>query len=360
MKPDLNLRQVAGRVLMVGLEGTSVTALEHSWLRLIQPSGIILFRRNIESPEQVIDLLREATSIVGCPLLRAVDLEGGLVDRLRDIFGRIPSPADVYGTRNPDLYHHHGVLIGRAAHMMGFNTSFAPVLDLALPESKDVMKSRVISARPSDVVHYASAFLAGLASQEVYGCGKHFPGLGGGTLDSHMQMPEIHRTWDQLWNEDLVPYRELKHLLPMVMVAHASYPVANHSTFPASISEYWISRILRKRIGYQGLVISDDMEMGGILTQRDIGDAAVKAIAAGTDMIEICKDPALIVGAYEAMLREAELSPVFARQLRLSHRRLEAWKERHVLVQTQLLHHPNPARIEKLRAEIAHFREICS
>jgi beta-N-acetylhexosaminidase len=360
MKPDLNLRQVAGRVLMVGLDGTSVTALERSWLRLIRPSGVILFKRNIESPEQVIDLLRETTSIIGRPLLRAVDLEGGLVDRLRDIFGPIPSPADVYGTRNPDLYHLHGILIGRAAHMMGFNASFAPVLDLALPESKQVMRSRVISARPSDVVHYASAFLTGLAKQEVYGCGKHFPGLGGGTLDSHMEMPEIHRTWEQLWNEDLVPYRELAHLLPIVMVAHAAYPAVNQSRLPASISEYWISRVLRKRIGYKGLVLSDDMEMGGILSQRDIGDAAVKAIAAGTDMIEICKDPALIVGAFEGILREAELSPSFARQLRFSYRRLEAWKERYVLIQTQLLRNPNPARVEKLRAEIAHFREICS
>ncbi|MGC8548468.1 MAG: beta-N-acetylhexosaminidase [Acidobacteriaceae bacterium] len=360
MKPDLNLRNVTGRVFMVGLEGASVTALERSWLRLIKPSGVILFRRNIESPEQVIDLLRETTAIIGRPLLRAVDLEGGLVDRLRDIFGSMPAPADVYGTRNPDLYHLHGILIGRAAHMMGFNASFAPVLDLALPESKDVMKSRVISARPSDVVHYASAFLTGLASQEVYGCGKHFPGLGGGTLDSHMQMPEIHRTWDQLWNQDLIPYRELKHLLPIVMVAHAAYPAVNHSRLPASISEYWISRILRNRIGYKGLVISDDMEMGGILSERDIGDAAIKAIAAGTDMIEICKDPALVITAFEAMLREAELSPSFARQLRFSHRRLEAWKDRYVLIQTQLLRNPNPARVDKLRAEIAHLREICS
>jgi beta-N-acetylhexosaminidase len=360
MKPELNLRQVAGRVIMVGLEGASVTPLERAWLRLIKPSGVILFRRNIESPEQVIDLLHQTASIVDRPMLRAVDMEGGLVDRLRDIFGSMPSPADVYGTRNPDLYYHHGILIGRAAHMMGFNASFAPVLDLALPESKDVMKSRVISARPSDVVHYASAFLTALASQEVYGCGKHFPGLGGGTLDSHLQMPEIHRTWDQLWNHDLVPYRELKHLLPIVMVAHATYPAVNKSRLPASISEDWISRILRKRIGFQGLVISDDMEMGGILSQRNIGDAAVKAIAAGTDMIEICKNPALIVEAYEAMLREAELSPAFARQLRLSHRRIEAWSERHVLIQTRLLRHPNPKRIEKLRAEIAHFREICS
>lgn len=346
--------------MIVGLEGPEITPLERSWLRLIRPSGVILFRRNIKSPEQVMELLREATEIVGRTLLRAVDMEGGLVDRLRDIFGPMPSPADVYGTRNPELYFRHGDLVGRAAHMMGFNATFAPVLDLALPESRLVMKSRVISARPSDVVHYASAFLAGLAKQEVYGCGKHFPGLGGGALDSHMLMPEIQRTWAQMWQEDLVPYRELAHLLPMVMVAHAAYPAAANTPVPASLSEYWIGRVLRKRIGYQGLVISDDMEMGGVLSQCGIGDAAVRTIAAGTDMIEICKDPALIVGAYEAMLRRAETKSEFARQLRAAYRRVEHWSDRFVLIQTQVLRSPIPARVEKLRADIAHFREICS
>ena len=360
MRRELNIRQVAGRVMMVGLEGTTVTPLERSWLRIIRPSGVILFKRNIEAPEQVMELLRDVTRIVGHNMLRAVDLEGGLVDRLRDVLGPMPSPADVYGTRNPDLYHQHGLLIGRAAHMMGFNATFAPVLDLALPESKDVMKSRVISARPSDVVHYASAFLTGLAKHEVYGCGKHFPGLGGGTLDSHAAMPEIHRTLDQIWSQDLIPYRELSHLLPIVMVAHAAYPSVTHTTVPASLSSYWITRILRKRINYRGLVISDDMEMGGILYGHSIGDAAEKAIAAGIDMIEICKDPALILEAYETMLRRAENSGAFARQLRASYRRVEDWSDRFVLVQSQVLRSATPARVEKLRAEIAHFREICS
>ncbi len=360
MSTGAELREAVGRVMMVGVEGPEITPLERVWLKLIRPSGIILFRRNIESPEQVIHLLREATDITGRQLLRAVDLEGGTVDRLRDLMGSMPSPADVYGTRNPDLYFHHGELIGRAAHMTGFNTVFAPVLDLALPEAKPVMKSRVISARPSDVVHYASAFLSGLAKQEVYGCGKHFPGLGGGTLDSHTAMPVIERSWTQLWNEDLIPYRELAHALPMVMVAHAAYPAVTHRPVPASISGHWIGRVLRKRIGYRGLVISDDMVMGGILSQCGIGEAAVLAIAAGTDMIEICKDPALILGAYEALLHKAETGSEFARQLKASARRMQQWSERSLLVQTQTLRSPAPARVDRLRAEIAHFREICS
>lgn len=360
MSTQAEMRTAAGRVMMVGLEGAAITPLERAWLKMIRPSGIILFRRNIESADQVIELLREATEIVGRNLLRAVDVEGGLVDRFRDLFGPMPSSSDVYGTRNPDLFYRHGELIGRAAHMLGFNAVFAPVLDLALPESKPVMKTRVISARASDVVHYASAFLSGLAKQEIYGCGKHFPGLGGGTLDSHMATPVIHRTWAQMWREDLAPYRELAHALPMVMVAHAAYPAVTRQPVLASISEHWIQRVLRKRIGYKGLVISDDMEMGGILTQCGIAEAVALAITAGTDMIEICKDPALILEAYDSLLRRIETNNEFARLLRVAVRRVERWSERYVLVQTQTLRSPAPARVEKLRAEIAHFREICS
>lgn len=360
MKTQKEMREAAGRVMMVGLEGTAITPLERAWLKMIRPSGIILFRRNIESADQVIELLREATEIIGRNLLRAVDVEGGLVDRFRDLFGPMPAPADVYGTRNPDLFYRHGELIGRAAHMLGFNATFAPVLDLALPESKPVMKTRVISARSSDVVRYASAFLSGLAKQEVYGCGKHFPGLGGGTLDSHLKMPVIERTWMQMWREDLIPYRELAHALPIVMVAHAAYPAVTRRPEPASISSHWIGHVLRKRIGYKGLVISDDMEMGGILTQCGMEDAAVLAITAGTDMIEICESPALILSAYDALLRRVETTSEFPKILQAAAKRVERWSERYTLVQTQTMRSPAPARVEKLRAEIAQFREICS
>ena len=360
MSTKHDLRDTIGHVMMVGLEGTTITPLERAWLKLIRPSGIILFRRNIESARQVIELLREATSIIGRPLLRAVDMEGGAVDRLRDLLGPMPAPAEVYGTHNPDLFFRHGQLIGKACHLTGFNVTFAPVLDLALLESIPVMKSRVVSARPTDVVHYASAFLAGLAEQEVFGCGKHFPGIGGGTLDSHISTPVIERSWAQMWKEDLVPYRDLAHALPMVMISHAAYPAVTKRSVPASISQHWIGHVLRKRIGYRGLVISDDMEMGGILTQCEIGEAAVLTIAAGMDMIEICRDPALILGAYEALLHKAETEGDFRRTLKAAARRVQDWSDRYVLAQTQTLRTPSAPRIERIKAEITKFRELCT
>jgi beta-N-acetylhexosaminidase len=355
----VNLREAAGRLFVAGLETTTVTNTERAWLKLLRPSGVILFRRNIEAAEQSTALLREATKIVGRPLLRCVDLEGGLVDRLRDLIAPMPSPAQVFATGKPEWFHRHGRLIGQAAHATGFNAAFAPVLDLALPVSAEVMRTRVVSSDPADVVRYVSVFLEGLAQEQVLGCGKHFPGLGGGTLDSHHAMPVIRRSWKEMWEQDLVPYRQLAAALPMVMVAHAAYPRVTRNRVPASISEYWIRNILRQRIGYRGLVVSDDMEMGGILAHCPIDKAVVAAIAAGTDLIEICKDPALILTAYEGVLREAENSAAFARLIKAAARRVDQWSVRHELGHSGPIRAATPSQLQKLRDRILSFTEVC-
>jgi len=197
------------------------------------------------------------------------------------------------------------------------------VLDLGLAVSAAVMGTRAAAETADGVVAYARAFLAGLASQGVVGCGKHFPGLGGGALDSHLDMPEIQREGRKLWYHDLAPYRELRDELPMVMVNHAAYPRVPGKARPASVSRYWIETVLRKRIGYRGIVFSDDLEMGGILKSFSIEEAAVEAVGAGTDLLEICHSPELILRAYEALLAEGERSRAFGGMLLERAARLE-------------------------------------
>jgi beta-N-acetylhexosaminidase len=145
----------------------------------------------------------------------------------------------------------------------------------------------------------------------VVGCGKHFPGLGGGTLDSHLETPAIRRSGRELWRKDLAPYRELRSELPMIMVNHATYPDTRGKDRPASASPYWITTVLRKRIGYWGIIFSDDMEMGGILKLMPMEEAAVAAIRAGMDLLEICHSPEFILRAYEALIAEGERSASF-------------------------------------------------
>ncbi|MGA2086087.1 MAG: beta-N-acetylhexosaminidase [Terracidiphilus sp.] len=319
----VNLRQAAGSLLVVGLGGTELTNLERAWLKLVRPTGIILFGRNIEDAKQTRVLLDEATAL--CSTLcaahsfRCVDVEGGTVDRLRNALAPMPSAQAVTlaarRTGKTKLIREQGELVAQAVKAFGFNTTLAPVVDLALPDSALVMGTRAAAPTAREVVDYARNFLAGLAAQGVVGCGKHFPGLGGGALDSHLETPAIRRSGRELWRKDLAPYRELRNELPMIMVNHAAYPDTPGRNRPASASPYWITTVLRKRLGYWGIIFSDDMEMGGILKFMPMEEAAVAAIRAGMDLLEICHSPELILRAYEALIAEGERSAAFRKLL---------------------------------------------
>jgi beta-N-acetylhexosaminidase len=328
----VNLRQAAGSLLVVGLAGTELTNLERAWLRLVRPAGVILFRRNIADAKQTRALLNEATGLCTAHAFRCVDVEGGTVDRLRDALAQTPSAQAValaaQQTKKPGLIREHGELVARGVRAFGFNTTLAPVVDLALAASDAVMGTRSASPTAEGVVEYARGFLAGLAAHGVAGCGKHFPGLGAGACDSHFETPAIRRGWRDLWREDLTPYRQLREELPMVMVNHAAYPDTPGKDRPASVSRYWIETVLRTRIGYRGIVFSDDMEMGGILKFLPMEGAAVAAVRAGMDMLEVCHSPELILRAYEALIAEGERSAAFRQMLLTRARRIARQRAR--------------------------------
>ena len=353
------LRHAAGSLLVVGLAGTELTGLERAWLRLVRPAGIILFRRNIADARQTRALLSEATALCAPNGVRCVDVEGGTVDRLRDALAAMPSAQAVAHaarkTGRTSLTREQGELIARGVKAFGFNTTLAPVLDLALPDSAEVMGTRSVAADAEGVVAYAQNFLAGLAAHGVAGCGKHFPGLGGGARDSHFETPAIRRELRVLWNADLKPYRELRNELPMVMVNHAAYPDTPGKERPASASPFWISTVLRKRIGYRGIIFSDDLEMGGILTFLPMEEAVVAAVRAGMDLMEICHSPELILRAYEALLHEGERSAAF-RRLVLERGRVLA-RKRARLYGTAVPGALTARQYEALRARIVRFRE---
>jgi beta-N-acetylhexosaminidase len=359
-----NLHHAAGSLLVVGLAGAELTGLERAWLKLVRPAGIILFRRNIVDAKQTRLLLHEATELCAEHSLRCVDVEGGTVDRLRDALSPIPSAQAVARATHPrsqnrDLGHpagwarEHGALVARAVKAFGFNTTLAPVLDLGLSASVRVMGTRVAAATAEGVTQYGRGFLAGLAAHGVAGCGKHFPGLGGGTLDSHMETPSIGRTLRELNVEDLAPYGALREELPMVMVNHAAYPNTPGGIRPASVSPYWITTILRKRIGYRGIIFSDDLEMGGILQFMPIEEAVIGAVRAGMDLMEICHSPELILRAYESMIREAERSKTFRDLLLMRARETE--RKRGRLFAGDASRALTARQFEALRARILRF-----
>jgi beta-N-acetylhexosaminidase len=371
----MTVRQAAGSLLVVGLGGTELTGLERAWLGLVRPGGVILFRRNIKDAEQTRALLEEATGFC-CPrAVRCVDVEGGTVNRLRDALAPIASAQAVAAAmRLPTLSQkarkdgapgmlasgsvlarQHGELIARAVKAFGFNTTLAPVVDLALPEAAEVLGSRTAGAHAAEVIEYAREFLAAVTAEGVVGCGKHFPGLGGAAGDTHFVTPEIERTWERMWEEDVVPYRALHRAMPMIMMNHAAYPHTPGKNEPASASKFWITETLRKRIGYKGIVLSDDLEMGGILKFLPVEEAAVAAIRAGSDLLEICHSPELILRSYEALVSEGERSAAFRKVLMTTAR--DAARKRARLYAGGIGPALNAGKLDALRKRILEFND---
>jgi beta-N-acetylhexosaminidase len=359
-QPSRDLSRQIGQLLIIGFDGTEMSPRLASLLTKIQPAGVILFARNITGAEQTHTLLHECQKCLAAPLFTCVDLEGGTVDRFRNVLGSAPSPAEVFATGSRALFRKHGRVISENCRALGFNVDFAPVLDLAYEASRAVMSSRAVSDDPKQVVAYAREFLRGLGDAGVLGCGKHFPGLGEATLDTHHELPSVDKPLRKLWDEDLVPYRILGRELPMVMVSHAAFPAVTKKRTPASLSKKWITDILRKKIGYGGLICSDDLEMDGVLAAAPIEQAIIGFVGAGGDLGLICHQEDFILRAHEALIREAERDGRFARRVRASAARVLAFKKKafkNKATARRRTPAPNSARVEKLTRQLWEFGE---
>jgi beta-N-acetylhexosaminidase len=352
-----DLERLVSQLLIFGFNGTELSTRLKTTISALQPGGIILFARNIESPRQTHALLRSAQRLVADKMFLCVDMEGGTVDRLRDAVAPAPSVAEVFASQRPQLFREHGRVIGMEVRALGFNVDFAPVLDLSSEASEPVMRTRTASGFQDETILYARHFLRGLRESGVLACGKHFPGLGEASLDSHQELPVVFKSWRELWLEDLRPYRTLKRELPFVMVAHCAYPSVTSDKTPASLSRKWITEVLRRKIGYRGLIISDDLEMGGVLAAADIGDAAVETLRAGADIFLVCHKEENVWRTFYTVLAEAERDHRFRRQVEAAAERSRRFKESCRALNRPAVPPPTDAAIDKLRGELWEFGE---
>jgi len=346
-----------GQLLIMGFDGSEVSPGLLQMLTMLQPGGVILFARNILDARQTWELVRACCEIVETPMFTCVDMEGGTVDRLKNAVAPAPSVEAVARTEDKKIFRAHGRLIGEEVRALGFNTDFAPVLDLSFPASRSVLTSRTVSDDPKQTVIYAREFLKGLREAKVLGCGKHFPGLGEAKLDTHQMLPLIAKSWKSLWAEDLYPYRTLRREMAFVMVAHAAYPAVTKSGIPASLSAKWMTEVLRKKIGYSGLVVSDDLEMGGVQAAAPIDEAAVETLRAGADMFLVCHNEAHVWRTFEAVVREAENDAKFARQVARAARRVMAFKKRMKNLLKTTASRPSAQTVRKLSQQLQKFAD---
>jgi beta-N-acetylhexosaminidase len=336
----LPLEQQIGQFFFIGLPGTELDDEARALIEEIKPGGIILFGRNVEKAEQVRRLLDGARALLPIAPLCGLDQEGGLVDRLRDIFPPMPSArairqhGDLAGARTL------GRVTGGVLRMLGLDINFAPVMSIITQERSQLtngLYSRSFGRSPGEVLGYTTVYMRGLQATGCLGCLKHFPGIGAGAVDSHIEMPLVPLSHDDLLSQDLAPYIELfqraDDRVRVVMVSHGGFPnidIKRGTTGgliePASISHSIVSHLLRQELGYRHLVITDDLEMGAIAKHCEIEDASVRAFLAGEDMLLICATPATIRRGYRALLEAAREGRVSERRIQASLKRIAATK----------------------------------
>ena len=278
-----------GQLLMVGLPGPRMDAVARELVRDLKVGEIILFARNIESPEQVWeltrDLQREALAAAGRPLLIAVDQEGGRVQRLKAPFTLIPPAGELGLTKTPEEVEALTRQVGRELALVGINVNLAPVLDVPRDPTCPLW-DRAYRAEPEEAARYGLAAIRGYQAGGVIPVAKHFPGLGDTGMDSHEVLP-LAQSGDGQRTADLLPFKQAVAAgVPMVMTAHLKVP--QWDARPATLSPVALQDWLRGRLGFQGVIITDDLEMGAIATNMPAAQGAYEALVAGADLLLIC------------------------------------------------------------------------
>jgi len=291
--------------VMLDLEGPWISEEEREMLRHPATGGVILFSRNFESPQQLAELVKQIHALCSPPLLVAVDQEGGRVQRFRQGFTELP-PAAALGRlheRHPqqalDAARHLGWLMAAELRAVGIDFSFAPVLDLQTTFS-EVIGDRAFSPDPIVVGRLAYAWSRGARDAGMPSVGKHFPGHGQVAADSHRELPVDPRPFDEIWDHDLLPFRHMvNNNLEALMPAHVIYSACDD--LPAGYSRFWVQDILRQRMGFEGVVFSDDLSMAAANLAGDHSQRAEAALEAGCDMVLVCNDGQAAGGVLESL-----------------------------------------------------------
>jgi beta-N-acetylhexosaminidase len=331
-----------GQILWIGFHGTDASDDLRRRVAAGACGAVVLFKRNLRietGPDgEVIDLaaLRalidalHAAAPVAAPLLVAVDQEGGVVQRVRAPATRWP--AMMHHDRVPDpetLAEEVGAAMGAELRALGFDIDFAPVLDVHTNPANPIIGDRAFATDAEAAARRALAFARGLDHAGVLSCGKHFPGHGDTTTDSHLELPRIDHDWQRLERVELLPFaRAATARLPMIMTAHVVFAALDPTT-PATLSPAVIDGLLRQRLGYDGVIVSDDLDMKAIADHVGVGEAAVAAIRAGCDALLLCKDEDHQRQAEAALRDAAGRDPAFRQRLAEAGSRIRRLKEAH-------------------------------
>src|SRR5947209_14146493 len=279
----------AGQLLLIGVQGLELGADEAKLLRRVQPGGFILFGRNIKTPGQLRKLIDELRSLSEIEPIITIDQEGGRVSRLRLIGNEPPNAQQLGDKGDVNFIRRHGEITGRLLRLFGFNLDLCPVLDISFDDEADnSLRGRCYGKTVEQVVRLAGAFNDGMRGEGILSCGKHFPGYSAAAVDAHHGLPKIERSRADLDAQELAVFRQFATSVDSMMICHGWYPSFNPVKRPASLSREIITDLLRKEFRYDGLIMTDDLDMGAILNEYGLEETIRLAIEAGNDWVMIC------------------------------------------------------------------------
>lgn len=347
---SLPVEKKTGQLFFIGLPDVELSDASVALLKEVSPGGICLFSRNIKSVEQVRRLVSGICETLPVAPFVSLDQEGGVVDRLRRILTPMPSASSF---KSADEARAMAQITAEVVRMFGFNMNFAPVVDVIDDERakfSNGLYSRAFGESKEAVADFAGAYLETLQAAGCLGCLKHFPGLGASAVDSHEELPVVQLTREELFAIDLLPYRRLipTKQVHCIMIAHASFPHfdlqetdENGKLLPSSLSFNIVTRLLREELGFQGLTITDDLEMGAIVKNYGVGEACRKAISAGVDMSAICANADAVREGFNAVSEAVQSGEIAESRIDESLRRIAHLKS--------IMKAPLPFDAERLR-----------
>lgn len=283
--------ELLGQLLLTGIPGPELDEATAARLKQLQPGGFILFSRNLRDPVQLRKLCDDLRSLSKIEPFITIDQEGGRVSRLRYIGHEPPNAQQLREKGDRKLIKQHGRLTGSLLRLFGINLDLCPVLDISYDDNADnSLKGRCYGRDAQEVVNNAGVFNRAMRGAGVLSCAKHFPGYGPAECDPHEFLPIITKSREALEREELLPYRTLMPELDSVMVCHANYRAfdPHNERWPASLSHNIVQRLLRDQLGFDGLAMTDDLDMGAILNEVTFEQAIQEAVKAGNDMVMIC------------------------------------------------------------------------
>ena len=307
-----------GQMLMLGIKGFELTTNEVHYLSKIQPGGFVLFSRNIDTPEQVRALTDSLREICEIPPIIAIDQEGGRVTRTKGITPVPPSAEEMRLAGNISSIAWHGIQTGQILAQLGINMNLAPVLDISYDsESDNALAGRCYGTDAQEVINNAGVYNRNLRRTKTLTCGKHFPSCGVADVDPHHKLPASDKTVEEMLKSDLLPYTALWPEMNGILTGHTHFSALDpeNPELPASLSYNVITKLLREQLGYNGLVMTDDLDMGAIINTFGRGPDVKMAIEAGNDMAMICHQTDTAEKALQALqeLDHFTTKPVFKR-----------------------------------------------